>query len=39
LGGILFLTGIIIQAYNTWKTIKGEIRNEESMEAAVGVKA
>src|SRR5690554_2842061 len=39
LGGILFLTGIIIQAYNTWKTIKGEIRNEESMEAAVGAQA
>ncbi len=29
IGGLLFLVGIFIQAYNTWKTIKGEQASTE----------
>lgn len=32
LGGVLYLTGALIMAYNFWKTIKGEVRDEESYE-------
>src|SRR5690554_5408491 len=39
IGGILFLAGIIIQAYNTWKTIKGEVRDEEGANVTVGAQA
>ena len=39
IGGILFLTGIIIQAYNTWKTIKGEVRDEDGVNVNVGAQA
>ena len=28
LGGILYLTGALIMAYNLWRTIRGDLRQE-----------
>ncbi|MFC3194985.1 cytochrome-c oxidase, cbb3-type subunit I [Marinicella sediminis] len=39
IGGVLFFIGILIQAYNTWKTIKGEKAEVKSASEAVGVGA
>ena len=35
LGGILYLTGALIMAYNFWKTAKGEVRRGEATPAAI----
>ncbi|MFQ5346336.1 MAG: cytochrome-c oxidase, cbb3-type subunit I [Rhodothalassiaceae bacterium] len=35
LGGILYLTGALIMAYNLWKTAKGELRHGEATPAPV----
>jgi len=39
IGGVLFLTGAIIQAYNTWKTIKGVENPKEKSSLLVGESA
>jgi cytochrome c oxidase cbb3-type subunit 1 len=33
LGGVLYLTGALIMAFNVWKTIRGELREEIPMGA------
>ncbi len=38
-GGVLFLTGSLIMVYNLWKTIKGELRTEESFKEPAHVPA
>ena len=35
LGGILYLAGALIMAYNFWKTAKGEVRRGEATPAAI----
>nr|WP_026380372.1 cytochrome-c oxidase, cbb3-type subunit I [Afifella pfennigii] len=35
LGGVLYLTGAVIMAFNIYKTIRGDIRQEKPMGAAV----
>ena len=39
IGGLLFFIGILIQAYNTWKTIKGHDSTATQPATAVGVNA
>ena len=39
IGGLLFFVGILIQAYNTWKTIKGEDSTATQPVATVGANA
>lgn len=39
IGGLLFFVGILIQAYNTWKTIKGEDSTANQPATAVGANA
>jgi cytochrome c oxidase cbb3-type subunit I len=34
LGGVLFLTGALIMAYNLWRTVRGDLRQEEEALAA-----
>jgi cytochrome c oxidase cbb3-type subunit 1 len=34
LGGVLFLTGGLIMAYNLWRTIKGDVRQEDEAQPA-----
>lgn len=36
-GGTLFLLGGLIMAYNLWKTVKGEIRDEQAFERPIPV--
>ena len=36
LGGVLFLIGALIMAYNVYKTIKGEVRESERDVNAIG---
>ncbi len=38
-GGVLFLVGALIMVYNVWKTIKGDLRTEESFEQPAHVPA
>jgi len=38
-GGVLFLTGALIMVYNIWKTIKGDLRTEESFQEPAHVPA
>jgi len=38
-GGLLFLLGGLIMAYNFYRTIKGDIRDEVPYDAPVGVAA
>jgi cytochrome c oxidase cbb3-type subunit 1 len=33
LGGVLFLAGALIMAFNIWKTIRGDLREETPMGA------
>jgi cytochrome c oxidase cbb3-type subunit 1 len=35
LGGLLFLTGMLIMVYNCWRTIRGDVRQGESVPASV----
>jgi len=39
LGGVLFLTGAAIMAYNMYRTVRGDVRAERPFEAAPGVAA
>ncbi|WP_337998173.1 cytochrome-c oxidase, cbb3-type subunit I [Oleispirillum naphthae] len=39
LGGVLFLTGAAIMAYNMYRTVRGDVRVERPFEAAPGVAA
>jgi cytochrome c oxidase cbb3-type subunit 1 len=39
LGGLLYLTGALIMAFNVWKTIRGEVRNEAPMGGVVAAAA
>ena len=43
LGGVLYLTGALIMAYNVWRTIRGDVRDEAPMgsvaPAAVGARS
>ncbi len=32
LGGLLYLTGALLMAFNVWKTVRGEIREERPMD-------
>jgi cytochrome c oxidase cbb3-type subunit 1 len=34
LGGVLFLTGGLIMAYNLWRTIRGDVRQEDEAQPA-----
>jgi cytochrome c oxidase cbb3-type subunit 1 len=34
LGGVLFLAGALIMAYNLWRTVKGDVREEARVPAA-----
>jgi cytochrome c oxidase cbb3-type subunit 1 len=36
-GGVLFLTGALVMAYNLWRTVRGEIRAEEPLLRAPAV--
>ena len=38
-GGVLFLTGALIMAYNFYRTIKGDVRTEAPYEAPVAAAA
>jgi cytochrome c oxidase cbb3-type subunit 1 len=38
-GGILFLTGALIMAYNLWRTIRGDVRVERRLGSAALAKA
>jgi cytochrome c oxidase cbb3-type subunit 1 len=37
LGGLLYLTGAALMAFNVWKTIRGDLRNEAPMGAAAAL--
>jgi cytochrome c oxidase cbb3-type subunit 1 len=37
LGGLFYLTGALIMAFNVWKTIRGDLRKEAPMGAAAAV--
>jgi len=39
LGGILYLAGALLMAYNIWRTARGEVREEEPFVAAVPARA
>jgi cytochrome c oxidase cbb3-type subunit 1 len=39
IGGILFLVGAVIQAYNTWKTIKGDQSESTSQSTTSDIKS
>ncbi len=36
LGGVLFTAGALIMAYNLWRTMRGEVREEEALPAQLG---
>ena len=33
LGGVLFLTGALVMAYNLWRTVRGDVRSERAIGA------
>jgi cytochrome c oxidase cbb3-type subunit 1 len=38
-GGVLFLIGSLIMVYNVWRTIRGDVRQEEKLPAAATARA
>ena len=38
-GGLLYLGGAFVMAYNIWRTIRGDVRQEKAMGGAVAVPA
>ncbi|MBO6784582.1 MAG: cytochrome oxidase, partial [Alphaproteobacteria bacterium] len=38
-GGALFVVGSLVMAYNVWKTVRGEVRNEAPLAGTAAARA
>ncbi len=39
LGGVLFLSGMVVMVYNVWRTIRGDLRNEAPLDTGADYQA